>query len=290
MSNVGSILKKVRESREISLEKVAAHTKISLLHLKAIEENNWNVLPASPYVKGFLRIYATYLGLDPTRIIEEYENELKKEKVFSLQVPKRKGWHWPRALFWFILFVLVSVGLILWYWSPERKIKTTSQTQSLSPIPKNLTSSLPTERKALLVSSSQPPLKKHPSSPPDKESALQASLVASSPNQGLNLQRIVVCLDIKDHEPVHFQNKFHFTKPTPIYCFTEIIGAKKPTIIKHLWYYKDKLIATVSLPVKSPRWRTWSKKTVYPDAKSEWKVIVSGSKGETLGEICFSVN
>jgi hypothetical protein len=46
------------------------------------------------------------------------------------------------------------------------------------------------------------------------------------------------------------------------------------------FFYKGQLIAAVSLPVRSPRWRTWSKKTIYPEAK----------KGEILGEISFYVN
>jgi cytoskeletal protein RodZ len=194
MLNVGAFLKEVRESKEISLEKAAAHTKISILHLKAIEENNWESLPASPYVKGFLRIYATYLGLDPARIIEQYETELKEKKALPPPAPKKKDW--PKGLFWFVVLLLVSVSIILWYWYSEKKTqKLTSKNSSAltSTFSKEKTSTSPKEKTPLLFTL-KPAYK--------KETSPQVFLPSPLTKQGLQLQHIVVCLGIKDHNPV----------------------------------------------------------------------------------------
>jgi len=64
MESPGKILKKEREMRNISLEKIYSFTKIKEHHLEAIEEDRYELLPPPLYVKGYLKIYAKYLSLD----------------------------------------------------------------------------------------------------------------------------------------------------------------------------------------------------------------------------------
>ena len=51
---------------------MAVETKVGKHNLKAIEEEDVQALPAPVYLKGFLRVYAKALGLDPQRVTEEY--------------------------------------------------------------------------------------------------------------------------------------------------------------------------------------------------------------------------
>lgn len=70
-----SMLNKFRELREqkgISIDKASKDTKISSKLIKAIEEDNYSVFPAETYLKGFITLYAKYLGLNPKEILEEY--------------------------------------------------------------------------------------------------------------------------------------------------------------------------------------------------------------------------
>jgi cytoskeletal protein RodZ len=110
MESPGKFLKKERETRNVSLEEISKFTKIREHYLKAIEEDRYELLPAIPYVKGFLNVYARYLMLNPKDIILQYESYLKSlipPETIQLQqaLPKKKS-----ARAWFI-FSLISVVL-----------------------------------------------------------------------------------------------------------------------------------------------------------------------------------
>jgi cytoskeletal protein RodZ len=60
----GSELKKIREERNIPLEQVASDTRIRLSILQDLEDNAYSELSSSTQAKGFLRLYAQYLGVD----------------------------------------------------------------------------------------------------------------------------------------------------------------------------------------------------------------------------------
>jgi len=76
---LGKYLKNQRESKKISLREVANNTRVRENLLKAIEEDQYHLLPPATYVKGFLLAYAKYLRLDPNEILLRYERVLKGE-------------------------------------------------------------------------------------------------------------------------------------------------------------------------------------------------------------------
>ena len=78
---LGKYLKNQRESKKISLREVANNTRVREHLLKAIEEDQYHLLPPATYVKGFLLAYAKYLRLDPNEILLRYERVLKGEPI-----------------------------------------------------------------------------------------------------------------------------------------------------------------------------------------------------------------
>jgi flagellar biosynthesis protein FlhG len=68
----GPLLRKVRESQGVEIEDIALRTKISRAHLKAIEEDNYEELPAFVYLRGFLQEVSKFLKLDPTQVARSY--------------------------------------------------------------------------------------------------------------------------------------------------------------------------------------------------------------------------
>ncbi len=70
---VGQFLRKEREKRNISLEAVAKVTRITRENLEALEKDDFQVISAPVFVRGFLRNYANYLGLDPKEVIARYD-------------------------------------------------------------------------------------------------------------------------------------------------------------------------------------------------------------------------
>jgi cytoskeleton protein RodZ len=74
-SRIGSDLRRARTRREIDLGEVEAATRIRARFLSAIENEEWDVLPGGFYTRGFIRTYASYLGLDGDRLAEDYRRE-----------------------------------------------------------------------------------------------------------------------------------------------------------------------------------------------------------------------
>lgn len=72
-SSPGAILKRCREYHGISLDEAAEATKVGANYLKALEEDQTKEFASLAYLKGFLRIYASYLGLNPDDIMRLYE-------------------------------------------------------------------------------------------------------------------------------------------------------------------------------------------------------------------------
>ena len=89
---LGKYLKNQRESKKISLREVAKNTRVREHLLRAIEEDQYHLLPVATYVKGFLLAYAKYLRLDPNDVLLRYERVLKGEPVppVPTQPPKTK--------------------------------------------------------------------------------------------------------------------------------------------------------------------------------------------------------
>ena len=74
MESIGDKLKGQRESKGFSVEQVARDTNIAKRYLEALEAEDFSVFPGDPYLIGFLRNYADYLGIDPDEMITLYRN------------------------------------------------------------------------------------------------------------------------------------------------------------------------------------------------------------------------
>lgn len=70
---LGPWLKEQRQKKKVSLEEIAAVTKIHIVQLKHLEEGKMSQLPAAAFVRGFLVSYAKHLGLDENDVIARYK-------------------------------------------------------------------------------------------------------------------------------------------------------------------------------------------------------------------------
>jgi hypothetical protein len=71
---IGSSLKDARLRQGIDLAEAELATKIRSKYLRGLEEERFDVLPAQTYIKGFLRSYADFLGLDGQLYVDEYNS------------------------------------------------------------------------------------------------------------------------------------------------------------------------------------------------------------------------
>jgi cytoskeletal protein RodZ len=74
MFEIGTSLREARERRKLGYDQVEAETKIRAKYIRCLEDEDFDVLPSGTYVKGFLRTYADYLGLDGQLYVDEYNS------------------------------------------------------------------------------------------------------------------------------------------------------------------------------------------------------------------------
>jgi cytoskeleton protein RodZ len=71
-TGIGPTLREARSRRKIDLAEVEAAIKIRVRYLQAMENEEWDALPGGAYTRGFIRTYASYLGLDGERLADDY--------------------------------------------------------------------------------------------------------------------------------------------------------------------------------------------------------------------------
>jgi hypothetical protein len=84
MPEIGQTLRETRLRARIDITEVEAATKIRAKYLRALENEEWDLLPGPTFVKTFLRTYADYLGLDSRMLVEEYRQRFEKPSTMDL--------------------------------------------------------------------------------------------------------------------------------------------------------------------------------------------------------------
>jgi cytoskeleton protein RodZ len=72
MTEIGARLREARMHAKIDINEVEVHTKIRAKYLRAIENEEWDLLPGEIYAKSFLRTYGEFLGLDTRQLIDDF--------------------------------------------------------------------------------------------------------------------------------------------------------------------------------------------------------------------------
>jgi flagellar biosynthesis protein FlhG len=72
----GPALRRTRLARGLELDQIHRTTKVNPVHLRNIEEERFELLPAAVYVRGFVTAYARCLGLDAARVANDYLERL----------------------------------------------------------------------------------------------------------------------------------------------------------------------------------------------------------------------
>lgn len=105
----GEHLKREREMRGVSLEEIAAATRINTRYLEALEKAHWTELPGGAFNRGFIRSVARFLGLDEDGLIAEYALEMK-DKRDAAPVETPRDWKPLIAAVCLVLLVAALIG------------------------------------------------------------------------------------------------------------------------------------------------------------------------------------
>lgn len=123
VKSVGSILREARESRRLSIEEASGVTRMGKTYLLALENDDYDRLPGPAYVKGFIRAYASFLGLSGDELLTLYEDTIHPLSAYedepSDQPQKGKIGLQDRNRWTVPLFLLVLVVLTAYVTSPK---------------------------------------------------------------------------------------------------------------------------------------------------------------------------
>jgi hypothetical protein len=85
MADIGTTLREARMRARISIDEVETRTKIRAKYLRAIENEEWDLLPGPVYAKSFLRTYGDFLGLDSRMLVDEYRRRYERPSDHDLR-------------------------------------------------------------------------------------------------------------------------------------------------------------------------------------------------------------
>src|SRR5947199_1978063 len=85
MADIGTTLREARMRARIDIAEVEAHTKIRAKYLRALENEEWDLLPGPVYIKSFLRTYGDYLGLDTRMLTDEFRHRYERPSDHELK-------------------------------------------------------------------------------------------------------------------------------------------------------------------------------------------------------------
>ncbi len=162
----GSELREARERLGWDLGEVAAALRIKLAYLQAIEDGRISALPGNAYALGFLRTYATTLGLDPDEVARRFRAEAhdvnrKTELAFPAPVPERGV---PTGAMVLLGLVIAFVGYGVWYRLSDHE---QTATHVVPPVPEQLLAAPKAAPVSPQVASVMPP----PGSAPPRSAA-----------------------------------------------------------------------------------------------------------------------
>ena len=112
MFEIGNSLREARLRQGVDFPQIEQATKIRAKYLRALEEEQFEVLPAQTYVKGFLRSYADYLGLEGQLYVDEFNSRYVRGELEEEPPLRARGGGPPRSSRMATSAVLVVLSVI----------------------------------------------------------------------------------------------------------------------------------------------------------------------------------
>src|SRR5918912_4415571 len=122
MFEIGTSLREARLRQGLDFPELEQATKIRGKYIRALEDEQFDLLPAQTYVKGFLRNYAEYLGLDGQLYVDEFNSRYVVGDEEPLARPSRSAQRRPprvqsRVVLLTLLGIALVTGLVIVAWT-----------------------------------------------------------------------------------------------------------------------------------------------------------------------------
>ncbi|MEI7891949.1 MAG: helix-turn-helix transcriptional regulator [Myxococcales bacterium] len=115
--SVGSVLKRQREIRGMSVAEVSRVTRIPIPSLECMESDHFDALPGEVFSRGFLKSYAQAVGLVPDDVVARYTASRRMAHVSPITIPtlqgggERQGRRFGVAIAFVLLLILFTLAL-----------------------------------------------------------------------------------------------------------------------------------------------------------------------------------
>ncbi len=121
MADIGATLREARMRARIDIGEVETKTKIRAKYLRAIENEEWDLLPGPVYAKSFLRTYGDYLGLDSRMLVDEFRRRYERpsdhelKPIATLSRERERAARGPRIPPWLVIGAVLVVVVVVLY-------------------------------------------------------------------------------------------------------------------------------------------------------------------------------
>jgi cytoskeletal protein RodZ len=288
MEPPGKYLKTERELRGLSIEEAAESTKIREHFLKAIEEDRYELLPPGLYLRGFLRAYARYLGLDPNEVVLRYQKYLEEltiseEKPLEpqkLEPQKHALFPDKRAPLYLLLAILFTMILFATFFM--------THTPQLS-FP-----AVPSQKEPMLA---RIPSGSHIRAegitqiemPESKKVQVEDTIITDRPMfEVIRAETGTVIGQEANHLTLKGKSKEFTCNNQKIYFLTKI-RTPEGGRITHVWVWRGKEYHRNEIEVKAPEWSVYSYIILRPHQSGDWKVEVRVGE-RVLASLSFNVS
>ncbi|MBM4338693.1 MAG: DUF2914 domain-containing protein [Deltaproteobacteria bacterium] len=279
---VGKYLKQERERLNIPLEKICSSTKIKEHHLRAIEEEKYELLPHPLYVKGYLKSYARYLTLDEKDILAQYENYLKsllppEPPVSMPETPPSKKRLIPLSPTFLIILTFLITSFFVTYLMYDSTEEKPVASLLLPAVPATATQREEGIPPADLVQ-------------PVNGVERETKKVDLHPTSGCEILEAGIGTNIEKDNDRQFLtgNALDFNSNNQRGYFFTRIKTPKPGKIAHVWLLEGKEYHRIEMDVKPPAWSVYSYLTFQPQHVGNWKAEVREGE-QTLTSLNFKV-
>lgn len=122
----GNTLRRAREAGGLTLQDLAARTRVQERYLKALEADDWDAVPQGVIGRGFVRLVAREIGLDPEELLARYREARGSDDAEPVRALPEADWKVAlrddRTASPVLLILLLLIGAVLgiWVWSPWR--------------------------------------------------------------------------------------------------------------------------------------------------------------------------
>ena len=183
------MLQRARQARGLTLEEVERDTRISHRYLQALENENFGLLPAPVYARGFLRTYARYLGLEPANLLPLFPVGYVEEPALQPWPKVKTPQTWPSSglLAGAVVGVLILIVVLLYSLGGQGEgSHPLFGLQTATPETAAVLPAVETPVTAVAVTETPPPLEIAPGTMPDLRAQPLADAAATLRDMGLS--------------------------------------------------------------------------------------------------------